>query len=163
MLDAIRDKFIPLLRLKNIGEKALDEDKMAVVNKLTAKQKILVKRVFLMSALSVAAPDSPRYGLLEEFARTFYPDQFAEIRKKHMDVYEKRHNVIEAKLAEVGSVESAESVPNAQKECRNKRVPLKKRNCPGRFRIPPGSLIGNGPKSLPPAVPKPNWKIGRKS
>lgn len=116
MLDAIRDKFIPLLRLKNIGEKALDEDKMTVVNKLTAKQKILVKRVFLMSALSVAAPDSPRYTLLEEFARTFYPDQFAEIRKKHMDVYEKRHNAIEAKLAEVGSVESAESVPNAQEE-----------------------------------------------
>lgn len=116
MLDAIRDKFIPLLRLKNIGEKALDEDKMAVVNKLTAKQKILVKRVFLMSALSVAAPDSPRYGLLEEFARTFYPDQFAESRKKHMDVYEKRHSAIEAKLAEVGSVESAESVPNSQKE-----------------------------------------------
>ncbi|MFQ8805310.1 MAG: hypothetical protein ACLR8Y_09700 [Alistipes indistinctus] len=33
-----------------------------------------------------------------------------------MDVYEKRHSAIEAKLAEVGSVESAESVPNAQKE-----------------------------------------------
>lgn len=111
MLDAIRDKFIPLLRLKRIGEKALDEDKMTVVNKLTAKQKILVKRVFLMSALSTAGPDSPRYELLEEFARTFYPDQFAEIRKKHMDIYEKRHSAIETKLAEFDTAEASESAP----------------------------------------------------
>ena len=63
-----------------------------------------------MSALSVADPDSPRYALLEEFAQTFYPDQFIEIKQKYMEMYEKRHDTIQAKLAEISPENVSESL-----------------------------------------------------
>lgn len=110
MLDSIHTKFIPTLGLKRLSEKAGDEDKIAVINKLNARRKILIKRVFLMSALSVADPDSPRYALLEEFAQTFYPDRFIEIKQKYMEMYEKRHDTIQAKLAEISPENVSESL-----------------------------------------------------
>ena len=45
-------------------------------------------------------------------------------------VYKKRHSAIEAKLAEVGSVESAESVPNAQEEVPQQKSTLKEAEQP---------------------------------
>lgn len=112
MLDSIRNKFLPLLRFKQIAERADDTAKIAVINKLSSKQKILIKRVFLMSALSMAGPDSPRYALLEEFAQTFYPDQFAEIKERYMEQYAKRHSAIEAKIAEIRPSETSGQTPD---------------------------------------------------
>lgn len=115
MLDSIQTKFIPALGLKRLKEKAGDEDKIAVMNKLNARQKILIKRVFLMSALSIAEPDSPRYELFEEFAQTFYPDQFVEIKQKYMEMYEKRHDAIRVKLAEISPEDESEQLPESEK------------------------------------------------
>lgn len=122
MLDAIKVRFLPVLNIKKLGDKASDVDKLAVVNRLTAKQKILIKRVFLMSALSSAIPESPRYVIFEEFAQTFYPEQFKEVAQKHMEQYTKQHDTIEAKIAEIKN-EQKEDTAKEQEEPATENAP----------------------------------------
>lgn len=76
-----------------------DEDKMNIIANLTAKQKAIIRRDFLISNFKNASGSNATASLLLDFAKKHMPDQLAGIQNGHNEVYEKRHLRIEEKIA----------------------------------------------------------------
>lgn len=103
-----------------------DEDKMQIIANLTAKEKALIRRDFLIANFKGAYGSNAVASLLLDFAEKHMPDELADIRNGHNEVYEKRHKRIEEKKAallvqeqakqETSQVEEPQPEPQLQTE-----------------------------------------------
>ena len=116
-----------------IGEKKAyqhltDEEKMDIIANLTAKQKAVIRRDFLIANFKGANGSNATATLLLDFARKHMPDTLAGIENEYNEVYEKRHKRIEErkavllvkeqqqKQAEAAETENTQSTAKAQPE-----------------------------------------------
>ena len=76
-----------------------DEEKMDIIANLTAKQKAVIRRDFLIANFKNAFGGNAVASLLLDFAQKHMPEELAEIKNGHNEVYEKRHQRIEEKKA----------------------------------------------------------------
>lgn len=76
-----------------------EADKLRIVENLTAKQKALIRRDYLIANFKDAHGNNAIAGLLLGFAEKHMPDILADIKNGHNEVYEKRHQRIEEKKA----------------------------------------------------------------
>lgn len=93
-----------------------DEDKMNIIANLTAKQKAIIRRDFLISNFKNASGSNATTSLLLDFAKKHMPDQLADIQNGHNEVYEKRHLRIEEKIAVLSVQEKAKQEANATED-----------------------------------------------
>ena len=93
-----------------------DEDKMNIIANLTAKQKAIIRRDFLISNFKNASGSNATASLLLDFAKKHMPDQLADIQNGHNEVYEKRHLRIEEKIAVLSVQEKAKQEANATED-----------------------------------------------
>lgn len=93
-----------------------DEDKMNIIANLTAKQKAIIRRDFLISNFKNASGSNATASLLLDFAKKHMPDQLADIQNGHHEVYEKRHLRIEEKIAVLSVQEKAKQEANATED-----------------------------------------------
>lgn len=93
-----------------------DEDKMNIIANLTAKQKAIIRRDFLISNFKNASGSNATASLLLDFAKKHMPDQLADIQNGHNEVYEKRHLRIEEKIAVLSVQEKAKQGANATED-----------------------------------------------
>lgn len=76
-----------------------DEDKMNIVENLTAKIKTIIRRDYLIANFRGAYGNNTVATLLLDFARKHMPEELAAIESGYNEVYEKRHQRIEEKKA----------------------------------------------------------------
>lgn len=76
-----------------------DKEKMNIIDNLTAKQKALIRRDFLIANFKNAYGSNAIATLLLDFAEKHMPEELATIKNGHNEVYEKRHQRIEEKKA----------------------------------------------------------------
>lgn len=76
-----------------------DEEKMNIIANLTAKQKAVIRRDFLIANFKGAYGSNAIATLLLGFAEKHMPEELATIKNGHNEVYEKRHQRIEEKKA----------------------------------------------------------------
>lgn len=76
-----------------------DGEKMDIIANLTAKQKAVIHRDFLIANFKNAFGGNAVASLLLDFAQKHMPEELAEIKNGHNEVYEKRHQRIEEKKA----------------------------------------------------------------
>ena len=76
-----------------------DEEKMNIIANLTAKQKAVIRRDFLIANFKGAYGNNAIATLLLDFAEKHMPEELATIKNGHNEVYEKRHQRIEEKKA----------------------------------------------------------------
>lgn len=93
-----------------------DEDKMNIIANLTAKQKAIIRRDFLISNFKNASGSNATASLLLDFAKKHMPDQLADIQNGHNEVYEKRHLRIEEKIAVLSVQEKAKHEANVTED-----------------------------------------------
>lgn len=93
-----------------------DEDKMNIIANLTAKQKAIIRRDFLISNFKNASGSNATASLLLDFAKKHMPDQLADIQNGHNEVYEKRHLRIEEKIAVLSVQERAKHEANVTED-----------------------------------------------
>ena len=72
---------------------------MNIIANLTAKQKAVIRRDFLIDNFKGAYGNNATATLLLDFARKHMPDTLAEIESGYNEVYEKRHKRIEERKA----------------------------------------------------------------
>lgn len=107
-----------------------DEEKMHIIDNLTAKEKALIRRDYLIANFKEAHGDNATAALLLSFAEKHMPEGLADIRSGHNEVYEKRHQRIEEKKAALLGQEQdgQEQAPETQEaqpeaEARPEEVP----------------------------------------
>ena len=93
-----------------------DEDKMNIIANLTAKQKAIIRRDFLISNFKNASGSNATASLLLDFAKKHMTDQLADIQNGHNEVYEKRHLRIEEKIAVLSVQEKAKHEANVTED-----------------------------------------------
>ena len=102
-----------------IGEKKAyqhleDEEKMNIIANLTAKQKAVIRRDFLIANFKDAFRNNGTAALLLDFAKKHMPEELANITNKYNEVYENRHKRIEEK--KVALLEQTEDAGHPQPE-----------------------------------------------
>lgn len=75
------------------------EDKMRIIENLTAKQKAVIRRDYLIANFKDAFGNNATASLLLDFAKKHMPEELANIQDGYNEVYEKRHQRIEEKKA----------------------------------------------------------------
>ena len=93
-----------------------DEEKMNIIANLTAKEKALIRRDFLIANFKGAYGSNAIASLLLDFAEKHMPEELANIKNGHNEVYEKRHKRIEEKKAALLVQEQAEQEEAAKTE-----------------------------------------------
>lgn len=73
------------------------EDKMRIIENLTAKQKAVIRRDYLIANFKDAHGNNAVATLLLDFAEKHMPEELANIQNGYNEVYEKRHQRIEEK------------------------------------------------------------------
>jgi len=90
-----------------------DKDKMAVIARLNARTKAIIRRDFLIANFQGAFRTNAISGLLFAFAKKHMPDEFAAIESQHNEIYEKRHKKLEERIAQLEPAEQPEAEPEA--------------------------------------------------
>ncbi len=90
-----------------------DKEKMAVIAKLNARTKAIIRRDFLIDNFQGAYRTNAISGLLFAFAKKHMPDEFAAIESQYNEVYEKRHKKLEERIAQLEPAEQPEAEPEA--------------------------------------------------
>lgn len=91
-----------------------DEEKMNIIDNLTAKEKALIRRDFLITNFKGAYGSNAIASLLLDFAEKHMPEELANIKNGHNEVYEKRHQRIEEKKAALLAQEQTEQEEAAE-------------------------------------------------
>ena len=91
-----------------------DEEKMKIINNLTAKEKALIRRDFLITNFKGAYGSNAIASLLLDFAWKHMPDELDNIKNEYNEVYEKRHRRIEEKKAALLVQEQAKQEETSQ-------------------------------------------------
>ena len=76
-------------------------EKMAIIAKLNAKTKAIIRRDFLIANFQGAYRTNAISGLLFAFAKKHMPDEFAAIESQYNEIYEKRHKRLEERIAQL--------------------------------------------------------------
>lgn len=84
-----------------------DEEKIRIIDNLTAKGKALIRRDYLLANFKGAFGSNATASLLLDFAQKHMPETLADIKNGHNEVYEKRHKRIEGKKAVLLAQEKA--------------------------------------------------------
>ena len=90
-----------------------DKEKMAIIAKLNAKTKAIIRRDFLIANFKDAYRDSGAADLLFAFAKKHMPEEFAAIESQYNEVYEKRHKKLEERIAQLMPKGQPEAEPQA--------------------------------------------------
>lgn len=90
-----------------------DKEKMAIIAKLNAKTKAIIRRDFLIANFKDAYRDSGAADLLFAFAKKHMPEEFAAIESQYNEVYEKRHKKLEERIAQLMPKGQPEAEPEA--------------------------------------------------
>ena len=94
--------------------KALDDmEKMAIIAKLNAKTKAIIRRDFLIANFQGAYRTNAISGLLFAFAKKHMPDEFAAIESQYNEIYKKRHKRLEERIAQLRPTDLPEAEPEA--------------------------------------------------
>ena len=92
------------------------EDKMRIIENLTAKQKAVIRRDFLIANFKEAFGNNAVASLLLGFAQKHMPEKLADIQNGYNEIYEKRHQRIEEKKAVLLVQEQAKQEESEQPE-----------------------------------------------
>jgi len=92
------------------------EDKMRIIENLTAKQKAVIRRDFLIANFKEAFGNNAVASLLLGFAQKHMPEELADIQNGYNEIYEKRHQRIEEKKAVLLVQEQAKPEETEQPE-----------------------------------------------
>lgn len=90
-----------------------DKEKMAVIAKLNARTKAIIRRDFLIANFQGAYRTNAISGLLFAFAKKHMPDEFAAIESQYNEIYEKRHKRLEERIAQLRPTDLPEAEPEA--------------------------------------------------
>ncbi len=90
-----------------------DKEKMAVIAKLNARTKAIIRRDFLIANFQGAYRTNAISGLLFAFAKKHMPEELAAIESQYNEVYEKRHKRLEERIAQLRPAELPEAEPEA--------------------------------------------------
>lgn len=90
-----------------------DKEKMAVIAKLNARTKAIIRRDFLIANFQGAYRTNAISGLLFAFAKKHMPEELAAIESQYNEVYEKRHKKLEERIAQLMPKEQPEAEPDA--------------------------------------------------
>lgn len=86
-----------------------DDDKLQIINNLTDEMKNTIRRDFIVAHLKDAFREGATEDLLLEFTHQHLPEQLAEIKTKHNEVYDKRHERIVEKIEAIQAQERLEA------------------------------------------------------
>lgn len=90
-----------------------DKEKMAVIAKLNARTKAIIRRDFLIANFQGAYRTNAISGLLFAFAKKHMPEELAAIESQYNEVYEKRHKRLEERIAQLRPAGLPEAEPEA--------------------------------------------------
>lgn len=90
------------------------EEKLHIIANLTAKQKAIIRRDFLIANFKDAYGNDAIASLLLDFARKHMPETLAAIESGYNEVYEKRHKRIEERKAVLMVQEQAKQEETAE-------------------------------------------------
>lgn len=111
LLSSVRKENYPALGIEgDVHAYLTEEDKLSIVANLTAKEKAIIRRDFLIANFKNATRTNAISSMLIEFAKKHMPQEFAEIESGHNETYEKRHQRIEEKKAVLSVKEKADEV-----------------------------------------------------
>ena len=111
LLSSVRKENYPALGIEGDFHAYLsEEDKLSIIANLTAKEKAIIRRDFLIANFKNASRTNAISSMLIEFAKKHMPQEFAEIESGHNETYEKRHQRIEEKKAVLSVKEKADEV-----------------------------------------------------
>lgn len=85
------------------------EDKMRIIENLTAKQKAVIRRDYLIANFKDAFGNNATASLLLGFAQKHMPEELANIQDGYNEVYEKRHQRIKEKKSRFAGTSHAGS------------------------------------------------------
>lgn len=118
---------------------------MNIIANLTAKQKAVIRRDFLIDNFKGAYGNNATATLLLDFARKHMPDTLAEIESGYNEVYEKRHKRIEERKAALLAKErQTKPEETAEAEIHNPRQRYNPKNIrkPKRLLLDHNSIAG---------------------
>jgi ParB family chromosome partitioning protein len=78
-----------------------DEEKAGIIPSLTAEQKNIIRRDFIVKHLSETSGNCKQSQLLFEFAALHFPDKVREIKEQYNEAYRKKHVRIEERIREL--------------------------------------------------------------
>lgn len=108
LLSSVRKENYPALGIEGECHAWLtDEQKLSIIANLTAKEKAIIRRDYLISNFKNASRTNAISSLLIDFAKKHMPEEYAEIESGHNETYEKRHQRIEEKKAVLSVKEKA--------------------------------------------------------
>ena len=99
MLSHLRSEHFAAVGITQERDFLTDEDKMNIVENLTAKIKTIIRRDYLVANFRGAYGKNTVATLLLDFARKHMPEELAAIESGYNEVYEKRHQRIEERKA----------------------------------------------------------------
>ncbi len=130
MLSSLRKEHFEAVGIEDKGSYyyLTNEDKMRIIENLTAKQKAVIRRDFLIANFKDAFGSNAIATLLLDFAKKHMPDRLADIQNGYNEIYEKRHHRIEEKKAvllvqEQAKQEEAEQPEEPQPEAETQTEP----------------------------------------
>ena len=98
MLSFTRQEHFVALGITEKRYHLCDDDKLQIINNMTDEMKDTIRRDFIIAHLKGAFRTGVTEDLLLEFAEQHIPDELAEIKAKHQEMYDKRHARITEKL-----------------------------------------------------------------
>lgn len=118
MLSSLRKEHFEAVGIEDKGSYyyLTNEDKMRIIENLTAKQKAVIRRDFLIANFKDAFGSNAIATLLLDFAKKHMPDRLADIQNGYNEIYEKRHHRIEEKKAVLLVQEQAKQEESEQPE-----------------------------------------------
>ena len=106
LMSSLRHEHFNIVGLDDSHSRYLsDEEKLNAVLNLSAKAKAVIRRDFLVSRFQDRYISDTAKSLLLDFAQKHMPEELANIKKTHYDVYEKRHKRIEERKTTIMAAE----------------------------------------------------------
>ena len=93
-----------------------DEDRLTIVNNLSAKTKAIIRRDYLIENFKNAYRGNACASMLHDFAKKHMPDELTEIENGYNEVYDKRHQRLEEKKALLIKEQQSEETPQEMEE-----------------------------------------------
>ena len=117
MLSALRKEHYTEVGLpeEHIGYLS-DEDRLTIVNNLSAKTKAIIRRDYLIENFKNAYRGNATASMLHDFAKKHMPDELTEIENGYNEVYDKRHQRLEEKKALLLKEQQSEETPQETEE-----------------------------------------------
>lgn len=95
MLDSLNVKHYPIFGIKETNIKSLPDDtKYKISKSVTAEQKAIIQRDFLIRYITKSVDSNSKSLLLIEFTRQHFPQESADISRKYTDAYNTKYQKI---------------------------------------------------------------------